>query len=1184
MVKSIKKRYKIFLFSGSAFLLMILFAFFSVRSNAIQTWVVANVVDRINNNTEANITFESLQITFFSKLIVTDLLLLDNNLDTLLYTKELKMNIKKIRRDKKIISLSRVTLHDPLFKIVSDTSKNTNLRQYLSLLPEKKNPADSVKITFSIDQIDLVNARFAMTTEEDISEDENARVDFNDLSVNNLNATIEDFMVKDGTLSMAVYRASFVEKSGLTIDRFASILTIRKGLISFRNIELSTPNSAILSDEISLEYDQPDAFRNFAEDVKIQLLFNRSTVSPTDISLFIPNLNIDPGIVSFSGTITGSFAQLRGRSILIEAGEITKIDCDFDLAGLPDFENTYIFVDVNSLKTRISEVANLGLISDDKIPQKMDREVGIMTFRGTFSGFSTDFVTYGKLITQAGSLSTDISFRPSGKDLFKYSGALSGTGINLGMIVSDTSHYGIANFNINVDGSLRSMNEFSAILKGEISEVSLNNYVYSNISLNGEFSEKRWNGTIKTMDENLDMEFVGMIDLQNKLPVFDFTLNVPNAKLFDLNIDKADSNSFVSLLIEANFTGNKVDNLDGEIRFLNSTIVRHGKKIEIINGLLKTFIENDKPAIDIKTDFINASIRGYYNFGSLPNSFETVLSGLFPSRFVRPVLSNPELPNKFELKVVLNNTQEVTDFFNTKLTVADGTTINMNYLVDNTVSLIASSDFIKFNTTEIKDIKLGAAISDSTSSVDIESSSFMLAGKSELEDFTVNLSSRQDTLDVNIQWDNNEILLNQGTVEMMAIFTNPDGINHLGVLVRPTDMFIKNRLWKINNSSIEISNRAISVNDLLVNTSEDFFKLSGVISERSEDTIMVELKGLDLGFLNEMGKKKPEGELRLDIEGTLSGKVLMTSALKDMMIETENFVIEDFRMISQNYGNIFIKSLWDNQMKIATISLFNDLDGLRAIDIIGSFNPEEKELQLTAKANRLPIEALNPILSSFAYGINGYATGEVRLKGKLKEPVLSGALYVDNGTIGIDYLKTLYFFNDSIRFNESGILFKSIQGRDEKGNKITINGLVKHKYFKNFGFDVTVSPVKAMALNTRTKDNDLFYGTAYATGLVTIKGSNGNVAIDVSASTDKNTDFFVPMNSTQTIGEYSFITFATDSSTTSDIVVAPVEQGGEDDGTFELNMELQVTPDAEAAASSRLQSRRCDERERLWHS
>jgi hypothetical protein len=164
----------------------------------------------------------------------------------------------------------------------------------------------------------------------------------------------------------------------------------------------------------------------------------------------------------------------------------------------------------------------------------------------------------------------------------------------------------------------------------------------------------------------------------------------------------------------------------------------------------------------------------------------------------------------------------------------------------------------------------------------------------------------------------------------------------------------------------------------------------------------------------------------------------------------------------------------------------------------------------------------------------------------------------------VDFLQTQYLFNDSIRFNRNGIVFDKISAYDDRGNPINIDGIISHKYFKDFGVNLTFNPGQAKVLDTKIKDNDLFYGTAYATGVISIKSTKDNLAFDISAKTDRNTRFFVPMNSSQSMGDYSFVTF-----TGSDI---PIDQGNTGEArivqpaagnTISLNFDLDVTPDAE---------------------
>ena len=66
---------------------------------------------------------------------------------------------------------------------------------------------------------------------------------------------------------------------------------------------------------------------------------------------------------------------------------------------------------------------------------------------------------------------------------------------------------------------------------------------------------------------------------------------------------------------------------------------------------------------------------------------------------------------------------------------------------------------------------------------------------------------------------------------------------------------------------------------------------------------------------------------------------------------------------------------------------------------------------------------------------------------------------------------------------------------------------VYHKSFKDFTVDLTINMDKdaCLVLNTRQSDNELFYGTAYASGVTTIKSGPNSLSFDISAKTGKGT-------------------------------------------------------------------------------
>ena len=187
-----------------------------------------------------------------------------------------------------------------------------------------------------------------------------------------------------------------------------------------------------------------------------------------------------------------------------------------------------------------------------------------VSFNGSFTGFTTDFVAYGKLNTSKGNLNTDISLHPEGKNAFRINGLVTGRNIDLGELTGNDEMFGRISMKADVNIDAVSFQKFSGNLNGKVDSIELNQYKYRNIEMNGDFSEKTWDGSIRVVDQNIKADILGLFDFRDSLPEFNFSLNLNDANLHLLNFDKADSSSSLSLLMTADFKGNNIDNLSGK--------------------------------------------------------------------------------------------------------------------------------------------------------------------------------------------------------------------------------------------------------------------------------------------------------------------------------------------------------------------------------------------------------------------------------------------------------------------------------------------------------------------------------------------------------------------------------------------------------------------------------------------
>ncbi|MGQ9620833.1 MAG: translocation/assembly module TamB domain-containing protein, partial [Bacteroidales bacterium] len=150
-------------------------------------------------------------------------------------------------------------------------------------------------------------------------------------------------------------------------------------------------------------------------------------------------------------------------------------------------------------------------------------------------------------------------------------------------------------------------------------------------------------------------------------------------------------------------------------------------------------------------------------------------------------------------------------------------------------------------------------------------------------------------------------------------------------------------------------------------------------------------------------------------------------------------------------------------------------------------------------------------------------------------------------------------------FYNEDIVLNIIVLKYEIGIRVLIKGSFYNKNFKDYSVDLVIRTNDCMVLNTRLKDNELFYGTAYATGVTTIKTQGQVLRFDISARTGRNTRFFIPLNTGLSVTESSFVTFISrgDDVQKESGQIARYPQVYSPKTAMEVAFDLEVTPDAE---------------------
>jgi hypothetical protein len=1173
MINKIKRSLKYFIIVFGVIIMLPTVLYLLLQTSEVQTFLVKRITNHFSNEIKSTISIGSIEYKFFNKLSINDIIIKDKNNDTLLYSRELQVGIRRMDFKNKSFRLGKVSLIDPVIAFITDSTGLMNLTWYLDLI---RNPADTGKNSgsrISIDQIDFINARFSLINKS--SPIGKTRINFNNLNLSDINGIIEDLKVLNDTTTFNIYKLGFKESCGFTVKKMSSSVILARQNIFLNSTFISCDSSIFNIPRFGLIADSASSFKNFTEKVKLDIQLDKSLINTTDLQYFMPFADSINESIWLSGKFLGTISELRGRNIKLLYRKYTSLDCDFDFSGLPKIENAYLYVGVNSLKTNAKDLEQLKLPGKEPliIPDAI-KKLGTISFNGSFTGFTTDFVTYGEIRTSQGNIRTDISLRPGESKKYMVKGLIRGTNINLGGLTGKSELLGNLSMQANVDGYAYSLKKFAANLTGRIDSIEINKYIYRNITLNGAFTEKTWDGSVNIDDRNIKLDLLGLLNFNNKLPEFNFTLNIADANLYKLHFDKLDTTATVTMLLTSDFKGNSLDNIDGEIKLLNSKFRKYNNNLELNDFSIKTYKEGEKPVLSLRTDFVDADIKGYYNFAGLGGLVKSTLISLMPSQFHVNGKQNDFKKNKFTFEINFKNTDKINSFFKTGILIADKSYIKGAVFADSIIKIGGKSDLLTLKNVVFKDLSFNTSVAGSEMTLGINSKSLSLLDQTELKNLSVGLKTIPDNFIFKVNWDNKDTILNQGNfVARGTVIKNTAGKRWaiLKVDIDSSQIYSDNNLWKLSNSSVLIDSSAININKLYIISKERYYLVDGSVSENPSDTLHLNFKGIDIAPLNYLIRKKNNdpGMVPFDFKGQINGKILLTNVYKSLLL-VGDIVVDKFSVLGNEFGNISINSDLDNVRKVVNIKASNNLNSVKMFDVSGIYDPATKKIDLNARATKLPIGFLNPLLKVFASEISGFASGKLNLSGETDNLFLTGAAKVDNASMKINYLQTKYSLNDTVRFDKEGIKFNNVKLTDVEGNIATLSGSVYHKSFRDYAADLIINITSKgfLVLNTKSKDNQMFYGTVYASGVAKIKSDQNSLSFDISAKTSKSaktgktSELFVPISKGLSVSEYSYISFVDSSklkpNESNTLPSASAKQIGMD-----LNMNLEVTPDAE---------------------
>ena len=1132
----------------TAVLLIVLSILLSLSS--VQTRIAKTVTDNINSKFGTTILIESVDLSSLRNIELGNILIKDHHGDSLIYVHKLSASILNLRN----IFKSDLNLGDVVIdrgKLLMRTYKGEDINNLTRFSRSFDDDEEESENPFQLksSSITLKNIYFSLYNE---NTKEEPLVYYSDISAYLGNFTISpDIVITAAIRGLKTKENHKIDITSLDTDFLYSFTRME-----FFNSELHTEKSTILAD-IEFDYEDGD-LSFFNERVKINAEFKEADIALTDLKKLYSEFG-ENDRVHFKTKFEGTIDDFVLHNIDLKSNRNFIFNGTVHLKDVVERENLMIDAEINNISSHYEQLkVILPHLADEKIPESFEK---IGKFKSSGNLIITKSSVYSKLDTKSdlGNFKTDIEIKGIDNiDNATYVGKIDLEEFNLGEFVND-SLVGYLSMVGEVNGKGFTMDNINTQVVGFVSKHQYKGYTYTNININGILKDLHFNGELTIDDPNIQLVFKGLADLSNEDYIFDFNADIVHADFDKLNLYTRDEMSILKGKIDINLVGRNLDNIVGDINFKETSYSDGVNNFYFKNfNVSSTFQDSIREVKINSTEIVNGAIKGKFKLAELKDLTLNAIGSLLLNYEKSKVSKGQFLDFNFNIY------SKIVDVFFPNVNLDANTTIKGEIDSDkNKFKLFVKSPRIDAFGNIVENINLKI---DNTNplfhtilSVDHVNTDFY-----NIADVNLVNVSLKDTIFVRTDFIGGVELKEK--YDLSFYYTlNEKNQNVFGI--KKSTIEFKDNVWDLNPENND-------QNKFVFNNSYKSFVIDNVNLVSNNQSI--ELAGLFYDEDNRNIDLKFKNVNLIDITPSIDsvvvdGKINGTISLKRIEGKTLPFadlIVNYFSINDDYYGDLTLFANGDETIKnynfVAT--LLNS--GLQSFYTMGQidFNGTDPIIKAEINFDKFRLNSFTPLGKNVLTNIRGFVSGTAIITGVLSNPSIDGELILKDAGLKLPYLGINYnFLGDSkISLYEQIIDFQSIVIEDDVMKTTgTINGTISHNGFKNWSLDLEILTDKLLVLNTKDSEDALYYGTGIISGSTTLKGPTDDLVIDMQGTTEKGTEFIIPLNYISKISESSLIHFVdpnaddTDESENKDVVFEQLKG-------LSLNFNLHVTKDAVA--------------------
>ncbi len=1133
---------------------------------SVQTNIARNALSSVNDSINGTISLDRITIVFFNKLIAYDLSIIGQDNDTLAHVGKLSVSLSTQDILTGKLALDRIVVEDALFSLRTYDSQtgDNNISRIFGVKQDTTESRLDLP-DMQARSIILKNVRFNLVNTSDplpgrelvVIEDPRC-FDYRNIGLTDINVRLHRIRYTDGVLTCRIRDLSVKDRCGYEVQSLSGFFAMDSTETSIQNLVLIDSYSKVKANYLSFGYESGKDLQEYTQKIVMGGDFVHTSLDFRSIGVFAQALRDNDLLLDVHGEIIGPVRDLQSKGLKLKYKDSTTLDLDIRLTGLPKIKNTVFtatFHDVTTngqeLEEIIEDFTNTGTLSKKarKAKEGQSSDVSSLSeilphrrftlkgeYLGTiYDGHSEGTVTLGH--SSIGYVATILDhFNANGFDI---DASLDIDDLNAGEIIDapilgEVSLDATAHINIGKDrygGGLSFDIDTIAVSKADI-----NGYTYRDIAVCGQMDD----GTMDLRLYSDDDAFPAIVrasasfSKEMKPENIKAYIDIPHADLKKANIVTKHEYAASSILAQADITVGPDNLLLGTI-MMDSIIYANNHGRFMIDSLdVYSYMKDSLHCIELHSPILTGFYASDGHFKDLVARLRTdIVETAFPEAFAPQTAKHstteaaPGDSAYYRINLTTRNMTKVSQVVTPGLHIADNSTIDLTLDQDSGLDFSVLSKYVVFNTNKFKDISVNLDNRDSVLKADFYIDDLSL-GNTPLRKSRISAAALADGLHIHAGFsnpDNSELdlnaVVNLDRTVSKALSTTI-GLGH-------SVLNIKGHKWELEPSTISLAPHHYRVDSVFIHNQSQSLAINGVVSEDEEDVLKVDFSDFDISLFNSFGKRN------LGFYGHISGDVELSDIFASTGL-TLSLDGDDIIIFDREFGDITVASRWDEERQRFNVMLNNRLNGRNPINASGYFIPKQSYMDLNLSLDNLQTYYITPIIENAAEISEGTVTGDINISGKFNELTFIGNdIVVNSVKLTPQFTKVPYSISGLIDLHKSKIDLKKMQIVDPNGATATLNGTIGHKSLKDFDLDLGLTFHNLLAINTKEHENNIVYGTAYASGVIDLTGPLNDLKINLNVATADNTAIHVPMSSSSSASTTDLILFNNFASTSKTI-------------------------------------------------